>query len=86
MFLEKKAQQENIGFFQVVEKYIGVFIHKTQSERRSLQASEKAHLTFRPAILILFPMDPSRRIARDLKACLVAGPILLLIWLLRGCW
>lgn len=54
MFLEKKAQQENIGFFQVVEKYIGVFIHKTQSERRSLQASEKAHLTFRPAILILF--------------------------------
>ncbi len=31
------------------------------------------------------PMDPSRRIARDLKACLVAGPILLLMWFARGC-
>lgn len=25
-------------------------------------------------------MNPSRRIARDLRACLVAGPILLLMW------
>jgi hypothetical protein len=31
------------------------------------------------------PMNPSRRIARDLKACIVAGPILLLMWVLKGC-
>jgi len=34
---------------------------------------------------ILLHMDPSSRIARDLKACLVAGPILLLMWVLKGC-
>jgi hypothetical protein len=30
-------------------------------------------------------MNPSRRIARDLKACIFAGPILLLMWFARGC-
>jgi hypothetical protein len=33
----------------------------------------------------MITMDPSRRIARDLKACIVAGPILLLMWVLKGC-
>jgi len=44
-----------------------------------------SHLTFRPPASILSTMNPSRRIARDLKACLVAGPILLLMWFARGC-
>ena len=30
-------------------------------------------------------MNPSRRIARDLKACIFAGPILLLMWVAKGC-
>jgi len=42
-------------------------------------------LTISTAMLILIHMDPSRRIARDLKACLVVGPILLLMWVLKGC-
>ena len=42
-------------------------------------------LTFHALQCILLPMNPSHRIARDLKACLVAGPILLLIWFARGC-
>ena len=43
------------------------------------------HLTFHPAMLILIHMNPSRRIARDLKACIFAGPILLLMWVMKGC-
>lgn len=42
-------------------------------------------LTSFRSVTILSSMDPSRRIARDLKACIVAGPILLLMWVLKGC-